>query len=178
MCVGFRSTSQHREADEVAARMKAFSRRINLETMFVRSVAVGTGMLGAARHDCFVKEERPNVELQLCKATAWTTTARSETLWQKNPADQARTEASGLSARCPLTEAYIEVTLSAYHFEVAAGVEREGTLEMGPVKDLANRRSDMLPMVLAKALTEWMLQISAQRMYSSLFQRDSTFSLK
>ena len=96
----------------------------------------------------------------------------------ENPADQARTEASGLSARCPLTEAYIEVTLSAYHFEVAAGVEREGTLEMGPVKDLANQRSDMLPMVIAKALTEWMLQISAQRMYSSLFQRDSTFSLK
>ena len=63
VCVGFRSTSQHREADEVAARMKTFSPRINLETMFFRSVAVGTGMLGAARHDCFVKEERPNVEL-------------------------------------------------------------------------------------------------------------------
>ena len=36
----------------------------------------------------------------------------------------------------------------------------------------------MLPMVLARALTEWMLQIGVQRMYTSLRQRYKTFSLK
>ena len=36
----------------------------------------------------------------------------------------------------------------------------------------------MLPMVLSKALTEWMLQIGVQRMYTPLRPRDRTFSLK
>ena len=36
----------------------------------------------------------------------------------------------------------------------------------------------MLPIVLSKALTEWMLQIGVQRMYTPLRPRDKTFSLK
>ena len=43
--------------------MRAFLRRTNLDTMSVHSVAVVPGTLGAARHDCTVKEEPPDVEL-------------------------------------------------------------------------------------------------------------------
>ena len=38
--------------------------RTDLDTMSVRSAVVGTGTPGAARHDCTVKEELPDVELQ------------------------------------------------------------------------------------------------------------------
>ena len=36
----------------------------------------------------------------------------------------------------------------------------------------------MLPMVLSKALTEWMLQTGVQRIYTPLRPRDKTVSLK
>ena len=44
--------------------MTAFLRRTDLDTMSVRSVAVGTGTPGAKGNDCTVKEELLNVELQ------------------------------------------------------------------------------------------------------------------
>ena len=75
----------------------------------------------------------------------------------ENSPHQAQTDASGVFACCQLTETYIEVTLSAYHFEVAAEYGTKWNLEIGSVKHLANRRSYIFPMVIAKALTELVL---------------------
>ena len=107
------TAAEEAKAEEVRSRMSAFLDSTDLDTMFLRTFAVGSGAPGAARHDGTVKEESPDVELRslpsdgmtatarfqtswqkfqqialmsncgLCQATALTPTARSETLWQK-----------------------------------------------------------------------------------------------
>ena len=90
--------------------MKTFLRRTDLDTMSVRSVAVGTGTPGAARRDCTVKEELPDVEPQPLPSDGMDGDRALRDILTEIPTDQAPTGASGVSGRRPVTEADIEVT--------------------------------------------------------------------
>ena len=91
-----------------------------MDTMFVDSVTVGTGTPGAARHDCTVKEELPDVELQPLPSDGMDNDGALRDIVAEVPAGQARTEASCVFGRRQATEADIEVTPSASQLEVAA----------------------------------------------------------
>ena len=142
---GFARRRSEAGAEVVAARMRAFLRRTDLDTMSVRSVAVGTGTPGAARHDCTVKMERPDVELRPLPSDGMDSDGALRDIVAEVPADQAPTEASGVSGRRPVTEADIEVTSSVSQFEVAAGLGREGALEVGLVRDSGEQAKPYAP---------------------------------
>ena len=80
---GFVQRRREAETEEVAAYMTAFLRRTDLDTMSVRSVAVGTGTGGAAGQVALSRRNFLMSNCSRCQATAWTATVRSETFRQK-----------------------------------------------------------------------------------------------
>ena len=132
------------ETEGVAAHMRAFLRRTDLDTMSVRSVAVVPTAPDAARHDCTVKEEPPDVKLHPLPRDMDSNGALRDIL-AEDPADEAPTEASGVAGQPPVMEADTEVTSSASQFEAAAGLESDVTPDDGLVRDFGEQTLPYVP---------------------------------
>ena len=150
------TAAEEAKAEEVRSRMSAFLDSTDLDTMFLRTFAVGSGTPGAARHDGTVKEERPDVELRSLPSDGMDSDGALPDIVAEVPADRPDVELRPLPsdgidtdgavrdivAEAPADQepkANSEVTSLTALSQDAAGLRRARTPEVGLVTDIGEQ---------------------------------------